>query len=287
MIMLPISIRTKFHSIEGLEWGNPQGTPILCFHGWLDNANSFAPLANFFPEYRFISIDFPGHGKSSHKPENSVYYFAEYALEIVSITQTLGLENFILMAHSMGAAISTLVAGTNLLKLKQLILIEALGPLTNVSQSAPDIMTEAIKQILHPRGKKETYFPDMESAVTIRLKAGDMNEESASILMDRGIEKTPRGLKPRRDIRLHFNSFFRYTEEQVISFCERIDCPTLLLLGDKSNFPIANAFPGRKSAVKNLTEVILSGGHHLHMDHPEKVAHVIRQFLNDHNIKET
>jgi pimeloyl-ACP methyl ester carboxylesterase len=287
MIMLPISIRTKFHSIEGLEWGNPQGTPILCFHGWLDNANSFAPLANFFPEYRFISIDFPGHGKSSHKPENSVYYFTEYALEIVSITQTLGLENFILMAHSMGAAISTLVAGTNLLKLKQLILIEALGPLTNVSQSAPDIMTEAIKQILHPRGKKETYFPDMESAVTIRLKAGDMNEESASILMDRGIEKTPRGLKPRRDIRLHFNSFFRYTEEQVISFCERIDCPTLLLLGDKSNFPIANAFPGRKSAVKNLTEVILSGGHHLHMDHPEKVAHVIRQFLNDHNIKET
>lgn len=287
MIMLPISIRTKFHSIEGLEWGNPQGTPILCFHGWLDNANSFAPLASFFPEYRFISIDFPGHGKSSHKPENSVYYFTEYALEIVSITQTLGLENFILMAHSMGAAISTLVAGTNLLKLKQLILIEALGPLTNVSQSAPDIMTEAIKQILHPRGKKETYFPDMESAVTIRLKAGDMNEESASILMDRGIEKTPRGLKPRRDIRLHFNSFFRYTEEQVISFCERIDCPTLLLLGDKSNFPIANAFPGRKSAVKNLTEVILSGGHHLHMDHPEKVAHVIRQFLNDHNIKET
>lgn len=285
--MLPISIRTKFHSIEGLEWGNPQGTPILCFHGWLDNANSFAPLANFFPEYRFISIDFPGHGKSSHKPENSVYYFTEYALEIVSITQALGLENFILMAHSMGAAISTLVAGTNLLKLKQLILIEALGPLTNVSQSAPDIMTEAIKQILHPRGKKETYFPDMESAVTIRLKAGDMNEESASILMDRGIEKTPRGLKPRRDIRLHFNSFFRYTEEQVISFCERIDCPTLLLLGDKSNFPIANAFPGRKSAVKNLTEVILSGGHHLHMDHPEKVAHVIRQFLNDHNIKET
>ncbi|TGL02161.1 alpha/beta hydrolase [Leptospira levettii] len=287
MFMLPISIRTKFHSIEGLEWGNPQGIPILCFHGWLDNANSFAPLAPYFPEYRFISIDFPGHGKSSHKPENTVYYFAEYALEIVSIVQTLGLEDFILMAHSMGAAISTLVAGTNLLKIKKLILIEALGPLTNVSQSAPDIMSEAIKQILHPRGKKETYFPDMESAITIRLRAGDMNENSASLLMERGIEKTPRGLKPRRDIRLHFNSFFRYTEEQVVSFCERIECPTLLILGDKSNFPIANAFPNRKSAIKNLSEVILSGGHHLHMDHPEKVAHVIHQFLNEDTPKDT
>ncbi|GBF44241.1 hydrolase or acetyltransferase [Leptospira ellinghausenii] len=269
-----------------MEWGNPQGIPILCFHGWLDNANSFAPLAPYFPEYRFISIDFPGHGKSSHKPENTVYYFAEYALEIVSIVQSLGIEDFILMAHSMGAAISTLVAGTNLVKIKKLVLIEALGPLTNVSQSAPDIMSEAIKQILHPRGKKETYFPDMESAITIRLRAGDMTENSATVLMERGIEKTPRGLKPRRDIRLHFNSFFRYTEEQVVSFCERIECPTLLILGDKSNFPIANAFPNRKSAIKNLSEVILSGGHHLHMDHPEKVAHVIHQFLNEDTPKD-
>ncbi|TGM06551.1 alpha/beta fold hydrolase [Leptospira jelokensis] len=284
--MLPISIRTKFHTIEGIEWGNPQGVPILCFHGWLDNANSFAPLAKYFPNYRFLSFDFPGHGKSSHKPENSIYYFAEYALEIVSIAQTLGLEDFILMAHSMGAAISTLVAGTNLLKIQNLVLIEALGPLTNVSESAPDIMAEAIKHVLHPRGKKETYFPNMESAVAIRLRAGDMEKDSASLLMERGIEKTPRGLKPRRDLRLHFNSFFRYTEEQVVSFCERINCPTLLILGDKSNFPIANAYPNRKSAVKNLTEITLSGGHHLHMDHPEKVAHVILQFLNDNDTKE-
>ncbi|MCW7490543.1 alpha/beta fold hydrolase [Leptospira meyeri] len=277
--MLPISIRTKFHTIEGVEWGNPQGVPILAFHGWLDNANSFAPLAKFFPDNRFISIDFPGHGKSSHKPENTVYYFAEYTLEVVSIAQTLGLENFILMAHSMGAAVSTLVAGTNLLQISKLVLIESLGPLTNLSESAPDILTEAIKQILHPRGKKETYFPDMESAVGVRLKAGDMKKESAEILMERGIEKTTKGFKPRRDLRLHYNSFFRYTEEQIESFCKRIECPTLLILGDQSGFPIAEKYKNRKNAVKNLKEVILHGGHHLHMDSPEEVSSAIIDFL--------
>lgn len=277
--MLPISIRTKFHTIEGVEWGNPQGIPILAFHGWLDNANSFAPLAKYFPDYRFISIDFPGHGKSSHKPENTVYYFAEYTLEVISIAQTLGLENFILMAHSMGAAVSTLVAGTNLLPISKLVLIESLGPLTNLSESAPDILTEAIKQILHPRGKKETYFPDMESAVGVRMKAGDMKKESAEILMERGIEKTPKGFKPRRDLRLHYNSFFRYTEEQIESFCKRIECPTLLILGDQSGFPIEEKYKNRKEAVKNLKEVILPGGHHLHMDSPEEVSSVIIDFL--------
>ncbi|MCG6146257.1 alpha/beta fold hydrolase [Leptospira bandrabouensis] len=279
--MLPITIHTKFHSIEGIEWGNPQGTPILAFHGWLDNANSFAPLAKFFSNYRFISIDFPGHGKSSHKPENTVYYFAEYALEVVSIAQALGLDDFILMAHSMGAAVSTLVAGTNLLKIKKLVLIESLGPLTNLSESAPDILTEAIKQILHPRGKKETYFPDMESAIGVRMRAGDMKKESAEILMERGIEKTPKGLKPRRDLRLHYNSFFRYTEEQIVSFCSRIECQTLLILGDKSGFSIAEKYKHRKDAVKHLTEIILPGGHHLHMDSPKEVANVIIDFLEN------
>ena len=31
-------------------WGNPDGTPTLCVHGWLDNASSFDVLAPELPE---------------------------------------------------------------------------------------------------------------------------------------------------------------------------------------------------------------------------------------------
>lgn len=280
--MSSLAIQTKFHRIEGREWGNPQGKVILAFHGWLDNANSFEPLAPFFKDYRFISLDFPGHGKSSHKAENSFYYFNEYVLEVIAITKALGLDELILLAHSMGAAISTLVAGTNLLNIQKLILIEALGPLTNSSQSAPDILTEAIKQALHPKGKRETFFPDMESAVGVRMRAGGMNRSSAELLMERGIEKTPKGLKPRRDLKLHLNSFYRYTEDQIVTFCERIEVPTLLILGDKSEYPIESNFERRKKAIKNFQQTILPGGHHLHMDNPEVVAKTILEFLKKH-----
>ncbi|MDZ4726364.1 MAG: alpha/beta hydrolase [Leptospira sp.] len=275
-----ISIKTKFHNIEGLEWGNPSGKTILAFHGWLDNANTFAPLAEHFPDYRFIAIDFPGHGKSSHKPEGTIYHFVEYAVEIIAIAEALNLKNFILMGHSMGAAISTLVAGLGLLEIDKLVLIEALGPISSEAHNAPDIMRDSIKQILHPRGKKETFFPNWESAIAIRMRAGDMKVESVEKLMERGLEKGPKGLKPRRDLRLHYNSLYRLTESNVMAFCERISCPTLLILGDNSMYPISQIFEGRKKAVKNLKEVILPGGHHLHLDDPDTTAKEIKNFLN-------
>jgi pimeloyl-ACP methyl ester carboxylesterase len=276
-----ISIKTKFHSIEGIEWGNPQGKPILAFHGWLDNANSFEPLAKFFPEYRFIAVDLPGHGKSSHKPDGTLYHFAEYTIEIVSIAEALGLKDFILLGHSMGAAICTLVAGTGLLSIDKLILIEALGPVSSPPTNAPDILHDAIKQILHPRGKKETFFPNWESAVSVRMRAGDMKRESVEMLMDRGLEKGPKGLKPGRDLRLHYNSLFRLTEEQVIAFCKKITCPTLLILGESSMYPITSIYEERRKAISKLTELTLPGGHHLHLDSPESVAKSIHAFLEE------
>ncbi|GBF51914.1 hydrolase or acetyltransferase [Leptospira ryugenii] len=285
--MEPISIKTKFHNIEGWETGNPQGKTILAFHGWLDNANTFLPLAEHFPDYRFISLDFPGHGKSSHKPDGTIYHFVEYALEIIAVSQVLGLKDFILLGHSMGAAICTLVAGLEVLELSHLVLIEALGPMTSEPKKAPEIMKEAISQILHPRGKKETYFPDWDSAIAIRMRAGDMKKESVEILMDRGLEKGPKGLRPRRDLRLHYNSLIRLTEEHVISFCKNIQCPTLLLLGKQSMYPISQIFEERKNAIRNFKEVLLEGGHHLHLDDPEPIANEMKKFLSESsNVRE-
>ncbi len=277
--MKPILLETKYSTLAGLEWGDPFGKPILAFHGWLDNANSFEALATHFPDYRFISMDFSGHGKSSHKPPGSLYHFAEYCLDIVSSAQALGLSDFILFSHSMGAAISTLVAGAGILPIQKLVLIESLGPISNATESGPELLRDAIKQALHPKGRKETFFPDLETAISIRIKAGDMHSESAEKLMERGLEKTPRGLKPRRDLRLHQNSFLRMTEEQVLAFCREIKIPTLLILGEDSIYPIAEKFKARKEAIPHLEAVMLPGGHHLHMDTPEPVAKVIRDFL--------
>ena len=50
-------------------WGNPDKPTILALHGWLDNANSFAPLATYLEsDFQVVAVDLPGHGHSSHLP---------------------------------------------------------------------------------------------------------------------------------------------------------------------------------------------------------------------------
>ena len=63
-----ISFKVPWGEIAAKAWGPEDGKPFLGLHGWLDNANTFDTLAPLLPEnIRFIAIDFPGHGKSSHR----------------------------------------------------------------------------------------------------------------------------------------------------------------------------------------------------------------------------
>ena len=58
----------------GLEWGDPDGYPILALHGWLDNALSFSVIAPFLSEYRLIALDVSGQGLSYHRSPDATYH---------------------------------------------------------------------------------------------------------------------------------------------------------------------------------------------------------------------
>ena len=52
--------------------GPRDAPPVLLVHGWLDNCYSFVPLLTQLPlDKRYIAIDLPGHGHSSHKPKSA------------------------------------------------------------------------------------------------------------------------------------------------------------------------------------------------------------------------
>ena len=52
-----LEIQTSSIRLVAKCWGNPNGLPVLAFHGWLDNAATFDNLAPLLPKLRIISLD--------------------------------------------------------------------------------------------------------------------------------------------------------------------------------------------------------------------------------------
>uniref|UniRef100_A0A8B9Z2W8 Serine hydrolase like 2 n=1 Tax=Buteo japonicus TaxID=224669 RepID=A0A8B9Z2W8_9AVES len=64
-------------------WGPSEGYPVLCLHGWLDNANTFDKLIPLLPrDCYYVAMDFSGHGLSSHRPAGSPYHFLDYVSDV-------------------------------------------------------------------------------------------------------------------------------------------------------------------------------------------------------------
>lgn len=55
------------------EWGNNEKPVIFCLHGLGSTSLSFIEIAEELKEeYRFISVDAPGHGKTPHLKEQKI-----------------------------------------------------------------------------------------------------------------------------------------------------------------------------------------------------------------------
>ena len=156
----------------GLAWGERDAPPALLLHGWLDNAGSFAPLARLLPGRRLWVPDLPGHGRSGHRPPGTWYHFVDYVSDVLALADALGLASFDLIGHSMGGAISTLVAASFPERIRKLSLIEALGPLARPADSVVGDLRRAIdarRFVLGAAG----FTPDsIDTKCTITLEAG-------------------------------------------------------------------------------------------------------------------
>ena len=99
--MEELEIKTSTMRLSAKCWGEPEGMPVLAFHGWLDNAATFDHLAPLLKDFRLVSIDLPGHGLSEHKPSSSSYHFSDLIVEMLEVLNVLGWQSFSLLGHSM------------------------------------------------------------------------------------------------------------------------------------------------------------------------------------------
>lgn len=281
--MKKITLKCKYGKIKGLVWGKGNPKKILALHGWLDNAASFCELAPKLAEigYEVVAIDFPGHGKSDHRSKGHFTHFIDFVLDVQNVIKELQWKQLSLLGHSMGAAMAHMYAITNPEHIEKLIMIENLGPVPAYEPgSAAENLQEALLQWHKHTTKHIHFYPTVDMALKVRLKATPQDAKILRPLVKRGLKKTKKGYHWRTDKRLRLRSMIRFSEQIVQDALSSKRPPTQLILASPQTYALS--YPTSQQRRKKLSPesyVKIKGHHHLHMDNAQEVFHEIKTFI--------
>jgi pimeloyl-ACP methyl ester carboxylesterase len=145
-----------------------EGKPVLCIHGITANCRCWDSLAAILtPEYRIFAMDLRGRGRSDKPPRG--YSLDCHLRDINSLLDDIGLEQTVIMGHSLGAFIGLAFAAEYPDRVDRLILVDGGGDL---SREQLDEVFIAIKPALDRLGQvfpsADAYLKKMKEAPYIQ-----------------------------------------------------------------------------------------------------------------------
>ncbi|XP_078093767.1 serine hydrolase-like protein [Mustelus asterias] len=287
-----LSFTVPWGHIAAKAWGHPDGRPVLCLHGWADNANTFDRLIPLLPEeFYYVALDFPGHGVSSHRPPGIPYYFTEYIIDVRRVTDSLNWNRFSILGHSMGGNVGGLFSSIFPEMVDKLIVLDGYG-FYPIAGSAVQVQlqkaTDELLRLEKEQGPPRVYTPD--GALRRLLLGNDsVSEESGKILLQRGSTEVSGGLAFTRDLRINLPTPVRITVDQCLEFQKNITAAVLMICAkdgllkqekwNPNKPPFSLILEGYRTRCDQFRLEKVEGNHHVHLNEPERVAGIISEFL--------
>lgn len=276
-------LHTRQGRLAGLAWQCDGGPRVLCLHGWLDNAASFVPLAEHLRGLDLVAIDLPGHGHSAHRHETTRYHFIDYLFNVDAALDGLGWKDCHLVGHSMGAAISAAYASGAPERVRSLVLLDAMGPISVSAQGTARRLQRSLRK--NRKGVSAVRrFDSLEKMVRARCEVSGMSEQAARLICERAARAEGDRYAWRSDPALNWVSALVMTDEQALDLLRNIDSPTLTLtVTHEAAWISAEKLAAQKEALRHAQHLSLEGRHHFHMDAPGQIAETIRSFILEHD----
>jgi len=261
-------------------WNAGAPEKVLALHGWLDNAATFDRLAPLLPKtWEIVALDLPGHGYSYHRKDDRGYPFTDWVTVVMEVLDLLAWPKATLMGHSLGGGVAALYASVLPEKVSRLILIESLGAVTLPPEAAPERLRKYLVEVKRQRANQPPVYKSMEDVVRLRRIATKMSDASARIVLERSLKPCSEGLTWRSDPTLLLPSPIRLVPEQIHAFLRAITAPAIVIRAtDGLQYELKDT-EARLKALPHAKVVTIEGNHHVHLDHPERVAETLLKEL--------
>jgi pimeloyl-ACP methyl ester carboxylesterase len=285
-------------NLTALAYGNKDHPPVLCLHGYLDNAASFLPLiqaSDTLTEKRFIALEWPGHGHSDHRHVGAHYHFIDYVSDLVALFALNHWQAIDIVAHSMGGMVASAFAAAFPEKVKSLTLIDSFGFIcSSAKETTKQLRNGMLSRVTSAKPLREFT---KETAIKARLHVSDLKDKHAKLIVSRslinvqqtsscfGVNDSAVLYRWRSDPRLRTISPYRITHAQGKQLLSDIKCPVQLVYGNKGMDMVIKGLESFSSCISNLVTVKLAGGHHVHMEQAQALSALLESFYQKNKIK--
>jgi pimeloyl-ACP methyl ester carboxylesterase len=255
--------------IAWAQWGDPapeDRPPIVLVHGasasigWWDAV--IAPLAR--AGRHVVALELSGHADSGHREQ---YTGAQWAREVVAVTEQVAAGSSLLAGHSLGGRVATIAAAVGGSALfPRLVLVDAptRRPGGSVRRPAP------------PRRGPGRVYATLEEAIdAFRLRPREPVHDSE--LLRRVAANAYRlggdGWRLKADLAV----FSRISDEDLAKALESVRSPLTLVWGTHSAMSDSDSREFLAATHPGVTDFVeLDGHHHLTLDQGAEVAEVLQ-----------
>jgi pimeloyl-ACP methyl ester carboxylesterase len=275
------------------EWGDPNGEPILLFHGMFDHARGFDLLAPLLSErYRVVSLDARGHGDSDWAES---YSWPSEIADLVNVMRWLGKPSH-LLGHSKGGGqvIDAAIAAPELTR--AIVNLDGFGP-PPVDGDSPrpsrldaESTPERFAQFLDLRRdlvKRRAWraYATFEELVARRSSQNPtLSHDWLRYFLYHGAREHPDGWRWKVDP-LASMGFGPWRPDWVDGSYKQLAAPMLAIIGSIPDTwgPLPeDVLERRLRHVRDLERATVEGaGHFIHMEKPSETAQLALDFLAD------
>lgn len=235
---------------------------IIFLHGWGGEAESFIPLWEqlepLASRSRFVAPDLPGFGQS---PEPAVPWgVREYVECVIGIMDQLGVERAVLVSHSFGGRLATVLLTAHPKRFLQCVYIAAAG-IRHSHESKRDSLSfiaRLLKPLFMIRGLRR-FFP-LVRRLGYRLVGSRDYVEASGVMKE---------------------SFKKVIEEDLSPLLHLITVPVFIFWGRNDTYvPVADA-QYMQQQIKGSELLIFDDGRHgIHKTHATQIGQHVVPFLS-------
>lgn len=273
-------------SLSVCSWG-PDGAPLaLCVHGMLDQAASWDEVAAGLVQqgYRVMALDLRGHGRSDHHPQGANATAFDFMLDLSALADTVADPAFLLVGHSIGAAVCSLYAAAHPSRVGALALIEPVIPALREQQDPLAMMDSDL--LYNRAAPAHPVYPDLHSAARmLTLNHTRLAPARAAVLAQRLLVACDGGWRWAWDARMRnpLGADLYLAREQFLVLAAGLRMPSLRLYGRASQFAASSVLLDPGLDIPQSRSVLIDGGHNLHTDNAVQVLDAIRALIMSTN----